>query len=72
MSNIKDMDSLSEIIKDELNKYESNIDTTSIGQVVSVGDCIATIYGIEDAMYGELISFNILLYSFLLIQILLH
>ena len=57
MSNNKNLNSLSEIIKDEINKYEKKINTTSVGQVVSVGDCIATIYGLDEAMYGELIQF---------------
>ena len=57
MSDNKNLNSLSEIIKDEINKYEKKINTTSVGQVVSVGDCIATIYGLDEAMYGELIEF---------------
>lgn len=51
------INSLSEIIKDELSKYEKKIDTKDVGQIVSVGDSIVSIYGIEDAMYGELIEF---------------
>lgn len=57
MNDKRNLNSLSEIIKDELNKYEHKIDTSSVGQVVSVGDCIATIYGLDNAMYGELIKF---------------
>ncbi|MCI6788257.1 MAG: F0F1 ATP synthase subunit alpha [Mollicutes bacterium] len=57
MSSIKDLNSLSQIIKDEINKVENHINTASVGQVVSVGDCIATVYGLDEAMYGELIVF---------------
>ena len=51
------LNSLSEIIKDQIEKYEHNIDTTNVGQIVSVGDSIVTIYGLDEAMYGELIKF---------------
>ncbi len=54
----KNLNSLSEIIKDEINKYEHKLNTANVGQVVSVGDNIATIYGLDDSMYGELISFD--------------
>lgn len=54
----RNLNSLSQIIKDEIDKYEHKIDTSKVGQVVSVGDCIATIYGLDEAMYGELIAFN--------------
>ena len=57
MANINNLNSLSQIIKDEIDRVEHKIDTSSVGQVVSVGDCIATIYGLEEAMYGELIVF---------------
>lgn len=57
MPNTKNLNSLSQIIKDEINKVENKIDTANVGQVVSVGDCIATVYGLDEAMYGELIIF---------------
>lgn len=55
---IYDYNALAEIIKDELNKFENHIDTAQVGQVVSVGDCIAKVFGLDDAMYGELIEFG--------------
>lgn len=58
MSDMKNLNTLSQIIKDEINKFEHKIDSASVGQVVSVGDNIATIYGLEEAMYGELIEFD--------------
>ena len=58
MSGNKNLNTLSQIIKDEINKYEHKIDSVSAGQVVSVGDNIATIYGLDEAMYGELIEFE--------------
>lgn len=58
MSNNSNLNSLSQLIQDEINKYEHKIDSSSIGEVVSVGDCIATVYGLDNAMYGELIEFS--------------
>lgn len=57
MSENKNLNTLSQIIKDEINKLDHKIDSASVGQVVSVGDNIATIYGLDEAMYGELIEF---------------
>ena len=57
MAKTNNLNSLSQIIKDEIEKYDHKIDSSNVGQVVSVGDCIATVFGLEDAMYGELIEF---------------
>lgn len=54
MANI---DSISNLIKKEISNYENKIETSNVGTVVSVGDGIATIYGLDKAMYGELLSF---------------
>ena len=52
-----DIDSISNLIQKEINNYENKIETSNVGTVVSVGDGIATIYGLDKAMYGELLSF---------------
>ena len=57
MPKTNNLNSLSQIIKDEIEKYDHKIDSSNVGQVVSVGDCIAAVFGLEDAMYGELIEF---------------
>ena len=57
MPKTNNLNSLSQIIKDEIDKYDHKVDSTDVGQVVSVGDCIATVFGLDDAMYGELIEF---------------
>ena len=57
MPKTNNLNSLSQIIKDEIEKYDHKIDSSNVGQVVSVGDCIATVFGPEDAIYGELIEF---------------
>ncbi len=54
---MQDIDSISNLIQKEINNYENKIETSDVGTVVSVGDGIATIYGLDKAMYGELLSF---------------
>ncbi len=44
-------------LKQELEKYRTQVKLDSIGRVIQVGDGIARIYGLEDAMAGELLEF---------------
>ena len=48
---------ISSIIKKQIQNYEKAALTTETGTVLSVGDGIARIYGLEGAMAGELIEF---------------
>jgi len=48
---------ISAVIKDELLKYKTRLRTESVGTVLQVGDGIAIIYGLDDAVAGELIKF---------------
>jgi len=48
---------VSSIIQMELEKFESELHMESVGTVLQVGDGIARIYGLEDAMAGELVEF---------------
>jgi F-type H+-transporting ATPase subunit alpha len=48
---------ISEIIKRQLAGYEADIDVHEVGRVIEVGDGIARIYGLENAMAGELLAF---------------
>ena len=57
MKKLDNLNSLSQIIKDEISKTNNKVNSEVVGQVVSVGDCIATIYGLDEAMYGEMIAF---------------
>jgi len=51
------IDSISELVKMEIEGYSKQIDTTDVGSVVTVGDGICTVYGLTRCMYGELLSF---------------
>jgi F-type H+-transporting ATPase subunit alpha len=48
---------VSAILAQELERYEAKLETKSVGNVLSVGDGIARVWGLEDAMAGELIKF---------------
>ena len=50
---------ISLLIKEEIKEFENDIKKSNdIGTVVTIGDGIALIYGLEKAMLGELILFN--------------
>ncbi|MBD3161239.1 MAG: F0F1 ATP synthase subunit alpha [Candidatus Eisenbacteria bacterium] len=48
---------VSAILQKELEGYESDLEVASVGSVLQVGDGIARVWGLEDAMAGELLSF---------------
>ena len=54
--NIK-ADEISKIIKDQLGNYSLDVDVAEVGTVVSVGDGIAHLHGIEGAMATEMLEF---------------
>ena len=50
-------DEITEILRQEIENYERAVDVTEVGSVMSVGDGIARIHGLERVMAGELIEF---------------
>ena len=48
---------ISSLIKEQIKAYKEDIKTEVIGTVVEVGDGIAQVYGLDNAMQGELIEF---------------
>jgi len=48
---------ITSIIQKELAAYNQNLDMENVGTVLKVGDSIATIYGLKNAMAGELLQF---------------
>lgn len=48
---------ISSIIKQQIKDYENKIELTDTGSVLTVGDGIASVYGLEKAMSGELLEF---------------
>ena len=48
---------ISALIKEQIKNYHAKIDSSDVGTVVTVGDGIALIYGLDQAMLGELLLF---------------
>ncbi len=48
---------VSAVIQQELARYQSEVRMESVGSVLQVGDGIARVWGLEDAMAGELLKF---------------
>ena len=51
-------DEISSIIKDQIKHYQSRLELSDVGTVITVGDGIANIHGLEQCMSGELINFE--------------
>src|SRR5262252_6364565 len=49
-------DEISKIIRQEIEGFSSGIDLSEVGTVLSVGDGIARLHGLERAMAGELLE----------------
>ncbi len=54
--NIKAED-ISKIIRDQIGSFAVDVDVAEVGTVVSVGDGIARVHGVERAMAGEMLEF---------------
>ncbi len=50
-------DEISRIIEQKISGFEREIDLKETGVIISIGDGIARIYGLENAMAGELLEF---------------
>ena len=48
---------ITDILKREIKEYDREIDVAETGTVLSVGDGIARVFGLEQAMAGELVEF---------------
>ncbi|MFU8787066.1 MAG: F0F1 ATP synthase subunit alpha [Candidatus Izemoplasmataceae bacterium] len=48
---------ISALIKEQIKKYSKEIKTENVGTVISVGDGIALVHGLDQAMSGELLQF---------------
>ena len=50
-------DEITSIIREQIEKYDQDVKVDNIGTVLQVGDGIARVYGLEQAMSGELLEF---------------
>ncbi|TQV63367.1 MAG: F0F1 ATP synthase subunit alpha [Sulfurovum sp.] len=51
-------DEISSIIKERIENFEINVDINEIGKVVGVADGIASVYGLNNVMAGEVVEFE--------------
>ena len=56
MANKLQADEISSIIKERIENFEIDVDINEVGKVVSVGDGIAKVYGLNNVMSGEMIE----------------
>ena len=50
-------DEISKILKEQIKNYSKTIEVSETGSVLSVGDGVARVYGLETALAGELVEF---------------
>jgi F-type H+-transporting ATPase subunit alpha len=50
-------DEISKIIRDQIGSYAVDVDVAEVGSIVSIGDGIARVHGVEHAMAGEMLEF---------------
>jgi F-type H+-transporting ATPase subunit alpha len=53
-----DLSEISNILKQEISQFKTKLDVSEVGRVVEVGDGIARIYGLNNAMAGEILQFE--------------
>jgi F-type H+-transporting ATPase subunit alpha len=51
-------DEISSIIRQQIDKYDKGVQVSNVGTVLQVGDGIARVYGLDQAMAGELLEFE--------------
>ena len=48
---------ISKIIRDQIGSYAVDVDVAEIGTIVSIGDGIARVHGVQNTMAGEMLEF---------------
>src|ERR1700726_4336778 len=56
MANIK-ADEITKILREQIENYQQTVEVDEIGSVISVGDGIARVHGLEKCMEGEMLTF---------------
>lgn len=47
-------DEITQVLEKELQNYDRTLEVEDVGTILKLGDNIATVYGLRDAMAGEL------------------
>src|ERR1043165_3389318 len=48
---------ISKIIRDQIGSYAGDVDVAEVGSIISIGDGIARVHGVDNAMAGEMLEF---------------
>ena len=48
---------ISAILKDQIANFDAEADVSEVGQVLSVGDGVARVYGLDNVQAGEMVEF---------------
>ena len=54
---------ISQIIRDQIKDFDKKVAMEEVGTVISAGDGIAKVYGLDNVMAGELVSWRYLWYD---------
>lgn len=46
------------VLKDQIENYDQKVEVKEEGRIIQIADGIATVYGMDQAMYGELVVFE--------------
>jgi len=52
------IEEIGEILRNRIKGYDTKVETSEVGTVISIGDGIARAYGLDQAMSGELVEFQ--------------
>ena len=52
-------DEITNVIKQQIQRYATELEVAQVGQVIEVGDGIARLYGLSHAMAGEMLEFEV-------------
>src|SRR6202008_3836197 len=50
-------DEISKIIREQIGSFAVDVDVAEVGSIISVGDGIARVHGVDNAMAGEMLEF---------------
>src|SRR6188472_4195100 len=50
-------DEISKIIREQIGSFAVDVDVAEVGSIISIGDGIARVHGVDNAMAGEMLEF---------------
>ena len=50
-------DEISKIIREQIGSFAADVDVAEVGSIISIGDGIARVHGVENVMAGEMLEF---------------